>query len=142
MIYPYQNSLKSLMFGLCLCTWVACKPKVNNPKPSETCLTCLADMVYHSNLRLTGPNASFAVRVDEESSDLVKMKVYNQNNGQTLGWIAYYPKQRKLAEVSSYLRPKPLQVPMIWLEKYESCRGLLCGDEPKTNTRMAVNTNP
>ncbi len=117
---------------------VACRPKANQPKPNETCMTCLADMVYHSNFQ--EQNMGFAVRVDEESADFVKMKLYNPNNQQTLGWIAYYPKQRKLVEVSSYLHPKILEVKLNWLEKYERCRGILCGDQPKASTkRIAMN---
>jgi len=129
-----------MIFGLCLAI-AACKPKANQAKPNETCMNCLADMVYHSNFQQQ--RMQFSLRVDEESSDLVKMKLYHPSTQQTLGWIAYYPKQRKLVEVSSYLHPKPLEVNLTWLEKYERCRGILGDNQPKgAAQRMAINTIP
>ena len=129
-----------MMACLCLAI-VACKPKKSQPDPNETCKSCLADMVYHSNFQQK--HTKFTVRIDEESSDLVKMKLYHPATQETLGWIAYYPKQRKLVEVSSYLHPKPLDVKRNWFEKYERCRGILCDERPKAlNQRMAVNTMP
>jgi len=92
---------------------------------SADCQTCLNEIVIHSNFPFPVHKRKVKVRIDEESSDFVKMKLYEDSDeNPTLGWVIYRPKERKLANVSGYLDSLPLAVDHHWLEKYETCKGI------------------
>lgn len=97
----------------------------NNEVLSSDCQTCLTEIIIHSNFPFPVNKSQVKVRIDEESVDFVKMKLYDDSNGNpTLGWVIYRPKERKLANVSGYLDSLPLAVHQKWLDKYEACKGI------------------
>lgn len=106
---------------------------------SAECQTCLDEIVINSSFPFQINKNKVKVRIDEESNDLVKMKIYEDSEAKTtLGWLVYRPKERKLADISNYLDSLPLKVDQHWLDKYERCKTIWRNKQAKKN-QIALN---
>jgi len=101
---------------------------VENPANKQNnCYGYLTELVRSSNFPLNGfDRKKVNLLIDEDSTDSLRLKLFFDTEGTgTLGWVMYYPKERKLTNITvDPEAPVVLTFDQRFAESYEKCRGI------------------
>ena len=91
------------------------------------CYNHLTELVRSSSFPFNNIDSKKVnILIDEDTPNLLRLKLFFDTDGTgTLGWVMYYPKERKLLNISVNLeKPIKLTFNNSFAELYEKCKGL------------------
>ncbi|MBB6499438.1 hypothetical protein [Pedobacter cryoconitis] len=133
------KNITASFFLLATLFLVSFRPVENPANKPDDCYRYLTELVRSSNFPLKGfDRKKVNLLIDEDSTDSLRLKLFFDTEGTgTLGWVMYYPKERKLTNITvDPEAPVVLTFNQHFAEAYEKCKGITV-----TGTRAGKKTH-